>query len=307
MHERLRSNAPVIRIGTRGSRLALVQAELVRDRLVEAHGLARDDFELVVISTRGDREQDRSLSEIGGKGLFCSEIERELLAGRIDIAVHSMKDMPFSQPGGLAIDCVLPRGDPEDALISGRYSTILAIPPGSRIGTSSVRRRAQLLHLRKGIEVVGFRGNVETRLRKLSEGEVDATMLAVEGLRRLGISGSRIHPVAQSEMVPAPAQGAICVERRRDDQSMAGLLEPANDPVSRLACEAERIFMHALGGDCTSPVAALARISDGGIRITGELLDPDGRFRVRKTIEGDAGEARELARTLAGKVLGEMS
>ncbi len=297
----------MIRIGTRGSRLALVQAEMVRERLAQAHGRARGEFELVAISTRGDREQHRPLAEIGGKGLFCSEIERELLAGNIDIAVHSMKDMPFSQPDGLAIDCVLPRGDPADALISGRYGTVFDIPPGARIGTSSVRRRAQLLHLRGGIEVVGFRGNVETRLRKLSGGAVDATMLAVEGLRRLGISDSRIHPVATTEMVPAPAQGAICVERRQDDRLMATMLEPVNDPVSNLACEAERIFMHALDGDCSKPVAALAGIVDDKFSMTGELLDPDGRHRVRKTIDGDAAEAGHLARKLAREVLDEMS
>ena len=288
-----------IRIGTRGSQLALAQAEIVRRLLVDAHGLDERQIEIVPIRTEGDREQGRPLHEIGGKGLFCREIEEQLLRGAVDLAVHSMKDMPAEQPDGLVIDCVPERGDPRDALISERFCSIGEIPAGTRVGTSSTRRRAQLLHLNRSLEICGFRGNVQTRLRKLAEGQAEATMLAVEGLNRSGLVDSRVHPVSVSEMLPAPAQAAICVEVRSDDVRMAHLLAPLNHSSSRTACMAERSFLSELGGDCTTPIGALAAISGSEMNLTGELLDPDGNLRVRESMEGDADKPRELGQRLA--------
>ena len=213
-----------------------------------------------------------------------------------------MKDMPAVQPDGLVINCVLKRGDPRDALISERHRSIGEIPAGTRVGTSSTRRRAQLLHMNRSLEICGFRGNVQTRLRKLADGQAEATMLAVEGLNRSGLVDSRVHPVSVSEMVPAPAQAAICVEARSDDGRMACLLAPLNHGASMTVCMAERSFLSELGGDCTTPIGALAAISGDRLNLTGELLDPDGNLRVRKAMEGEAGQPRELGRELACRV-----
>ena len=288
-----------IRIGTRGSQLALVQAGIVRRLLVDAHCLDESQIEIVPIRTEGDREQGRPLHEIGGKGLFCREIEEQLFLGAVDLAVHSMKDMPAEQPEGLVVDCVLKRGDPRDALISEMHRSIGEIPAGARVGTSSTRRRAQLLHLNRSLEICGFRGNVPTRLRKLADGQVEATMLAVEGLNRSGLVDSRVHPVSVAEMLPAPAQAAICVEARSGDGRMARLLAPLNHGASMTACMAERSFLSELGGDCTTPIGALAAISGKRLKLTGELLDPDGNLRVREAMEGDADKPQELGQRLA--------
>ena len=288
-----------IRIGTRGSQLALVQAGTVRRLLVDAHGFDEGQVEIVSIRTEGDREQERPLHEIGGKGLFCREIEEQLFRGAVDLAVHSMKDMPAKQPDGLVIDCVLQRGDPRDALVSERHRSIGEIPAGTRVGTSSTRRRAQLLHLNRSLEICGFRGNVQTRLRKLADGQAEATMLAVEGLIRSGLVDSRVHPVSIAEMLPAPAQAAICVEARSDDGRMARLLAPLNHSASRTVCLAERSFLSELGGDCTTPIGALAAISGNRLNLTGEFLDSDGNLRVRESMEGDADKPQELGQRLA--------
>lgn len=288
-----------IRIGTRGSQLALVQAGIVRQLLVDVHGLDERQIEIVSIRTEGDREQGRPLHEIGGKGLFCREIEEQLLQGSVDLAVHSMKDMPAEQPDGLVIDCVIARGDPRDALISDRHRSVGDIPAGTRVGTSSTRRRAQLLHLNRSLEVCGIRGNVQTRLRKLADGQVEATMLAIEGLIRSGLVDSSVHPVSVAEFLPAPAQAAICVEARSDDGRMARLLAPLNHSTSRAVCMAERSFLSELGGDCTTPIGALAAMSGNRLKLTGELLDPDGNLRVREAMEGDADQPRELGQRLA--------
>ena len=291
-----------IRIGTRGSQLALVQAEIVRRLLVDAHGFDQGQVEIIPIRTEGDREQGRPLHEIGGKGLFCREIEEQLLRGAVDLAVHSMKDMPAEQPDGLVIDCVLERGDPRDALISEWHRSIGEIPAGTRVGTSSNRRRAQLLHANPSLDICGFRGNVQTRLRKLAEGQAEATMLAVEGLNRSGLVDSRVHPVSVSEMLPAPAQAAICVEARSGDDRMARLLAPLNHSASMTVCMAERSFLSKLGGDCTTPIGALAVISGSELNLTGELLDPDGNLRVREAMEGDADKPQELGQRLARSI-----
>ncbi|MCE2522555.1 MAG: hydroxymethylbilane synthase [Rhodobacteraceae bacterium] len=291
-----------IRIGTRGSRLALVQAEIVRRLLVSAHGLDDRQIEIVPITTRGDRELGRPLHEIGGKGLFCGEIETQLTNGNIDMAVHSLKDMPAVQPDGLVVACIPCRGDPRDALISERHRNIRAIPSGTRVGTSSTRRRAQLLHLNSSLEICGFRGNVETRLRKLAEGQAEATMLAVEGLCRSGLADARMHPVPVSDMLPSPAQAAICVETRMDDFRATAMLAPLNDKDSHAACSAERAFLKELDGDCTTPIGALAVISGNKVALEGELLDPEGTLRVRDLIEGSVDQPQDLGRYLADRV-----
>ena len=296
-----------IRIGTRGSRLALKQVDIVRHQLANICKLDPLHMDVVPIVTTGDVEQGRPLHEIGGKGLFCREIELQLLDHRIDIAVHSLKDMPAAQPDGLVIDCVLKRGDPRDALVSERHTRIEAIPPGTRVGTSSTRRRAQLLHLNPLLEIRALRGNVDTRLRKLSSGLVDVAVLAVEGLRRSGLQDSRATPVPESEMMPAPAQAAICIERRSDDDRIAELLSQIDDWNSRLVCSAERSFLRELGGDCTTPIGAIARLDGEELILDGELLDPDGNVRVRKQSVGSYRDPLAVAKRLAHQVREEFN
>ena len=213
-----------LKIGTRGSPLALAQAEETRDRLMTAHGLPAEAFEIIVIKTTGDQVQDRALSEIGGKGLFTKEIEEAMLAGSIDIAVHSMKDMPVEQPGGLVLDTYLPREDVRDAFVSLKVGAIDDLAQGAVVGTSSLRRRAQLAHKRPDLEIVEFRGNVQTRMRKLADGVASATFLACAGLARLGTEDPMIRPIPTETMLPAVAQGASGIERRQNDDATAELL-----------------------------------------------------------------------------------
>ncbi len=220
---------PVYKIGTRGSPLALAQAYETRDRLMAAHGLTEHNFEIVVIKTTGDRIQDRPLGEIGGKGLFTKEIEDALLDGSIDMAVHSMKDMPVKQPAGLLLNCYLPREDVRDAFVSLKYKSIADLPIGAKLGSSSLRRRAQILNRRPDINVVEFRGNVQTRLRKLSEGVADATFLAMAGLIRLDNTHVAQSAIDTDELLPAVAQGAIGIERRATDENMKYMLATIAD------------------------------------------------------------------------------
>lgn len=270
------SSAP-LRIGTRGSPLALAQAHEVRARLMAAHSLPQEAFEIVVIATTGDRVQDRSLKEVGGKGLFTREIEDALLSAGIDIAVHSMKDMPTLQPEGLVIDCLLPREDVRDAFVSRRHGGLADLAEGAVVGTSSLRRKAQLLRRRPDLRVVEFRGNVQTRLRKLDEGVAEATFLAMAGLNRLGLlPGLPAAPVGTDDLLPAIAQGAIGVERRSDDIGAADLLAAIGDPVTLRRVTAERAFLAALDGSCQTPIAGLAEIDGGTLRLRGEILRLDG-------------------------------
>lgn len=267
----------VIRIGTRGSPLALAQAHEVAGRLVAAHGLAPERFEIVVIRTSGDRIQDRPLSEAGGKGLFTKEIEDALLDGRIDLAVHSMKDMPTLLPDGLEIVCLLPRADVRDAFISLRWPTLAALPAGARIGTSSLRRSAQIRRSRPDLVIVPLRGNVQTRLRKLAEGEADATLLAVAGLDRLGMADRITAPIAVDEMLPAVAQGAIGIEIRSTDAATRALVTAIDDAPTSRTVGAERAFLARLEGSCRTPIAALAQLDGETLHLRGEILSPDGR------------------------------
>ncbi len=268
--------AAKVRIGTRGSPLALAQASLVRRLLAEAHNLNDDACEIVVIKTSGDRITDRPLAEAGGKGLFTKEIEEALLADTIDLAVHSMKDVPTVLPDGLVIAATLKREDPRDAFISVVHAALADLPPGSMVGTSSLRRQAQLLHRRPELKVVPFRGNVETRLKKLAEGQADATFLACAGLKRLGLAKHITAIIETDVMLPAVAQGAIGIEIRAGDGNAARLVAPLNDAETALCVAAERAFLATLEGSCRTPIAGLAELRDGALHFRGEILTPDG-------------------------------
>ena len=268
--------ATKIRIGTRGSPLALAQTHEVRGRLMAAHGLGEDAFEIRVFKTSGDRIQDRPLAEVGGKGLFTKELEDALLGVEIDLAVHSMKDMQTVLPGGLAIAATLPREDVRDAFISLKYCTLDDLPKGAVVGTSSLRRQAQVKSLRPDLEVVGFRGNVETRLRKLEQGIADATFLASAGLNRLGLKERVTAYMETSRMLPAVAQGAVGIEIRGSDEATAKLVAALNDQTTAICVSAERAFLARLEGSCRTPIAGLARLEGGTLRFAGEILSPDG-------------------------------
>lgn len=265
-----------IRIGTRGSPLALRQTAEVRARLMAAHGLDEIVFETVVIKTRGDVILDRPLAEFGGKELFTKEIEEQLLDGRIDLAVHSTKDMPTVLPDGLAIGCFLPRGDVRDALISLKARTIAELPRGAVIGTSSLRRGAQIRHARPDLKTIDFRGNVQTRLRKLEAAEADATLLACAGLRRLGLDDWLEAAIPVDDMLPAVGQGAICVEARAGREAVAVLLDALHDADTADCVVAERAFLAVLDGSCRTPIAGLATLDGDRLHFRGRVFSPDG-------------------------------
>ena len=292
------------RIGTRGSPLALAQAHETRERLSKAFDLPEAAFEIVVIKTTGDKVLDRPLGEIGGKGLFTKEIEDALLDGSIDIAVHSMKDMPVAQPQGLVIDCCLPREDVRDAFLTLDGRSLSELPEGTVVGTSSLRRKSQLLHKRPDLEIVEFRGNVQTRLRKLEDGVATGTFLAMAGLRRLGLTDLPVKAIPVEEMLPAVAQGAIGIERRGDDMRAGEMLEAIShsDTVARLA--AERAFLEALDGSCQTPIAGLAVLDNGSLSLKGEILRTDGSEAVDGSTGGAVEDGPEMGRALAADLLG---
>ena len=292
-----------LKIGTRGSPLALWQAHEVRRCLMAAHDLPEAAFETVVIKVTGDQIQDKALREIGGKGLFTREIEDALLAGGIDIAVHSMKDMPTLQPEGLILDCYLARADVRDAFVSPKYASIRDLPQGATVGSSSLRRRAQLALVRPDLRLVEFRGNVQTRMRKLQEGVADATFLAMAGLTRLGMADVARSAIGADEMLPAVAQGAIGVERRAADDRVAALLAPVHDRETGLRLAAERAFLLTLDGSCQTPIAGLATLEGDMLRLRGEILRPDGSEAIRDEITGPADQGATLGRSLAERLL----
>ena len=295
--------ASIIRIGTRGSPLALAQAREVQQRLEAAHGAGRLGFEVRVIKTSGDRIQDRPLSEAGGKGLFTKEIEEALLAGDIDIAVHSMKDMPTVLPDGLTIACLLPREDVRDAFISGTAASLAELPQGAVVGTSSLRRQAQVKRARPDLVVVPMRGNVETRLRKLADGAADATLLACAGLKRLGLEHRITAPVPVDDMLPAIAQGAIGIETRSDDVAAAELIAPINHQATALCITAERAFLARLDGSCRTPIAGLAVLDGGRLAFRGMILTPDGARCHETRREGRPEAAITMAEDAAAELL----
>ncbi|TNJ47598.1 hydroxymethylbilane synthase [Phaeobacter sp. B1627] len=297
----LPSPASPLKIGTRGSPLALAQAYETRDRLAQAFDLDPTAFDIVVIKTTGDNramiEADRPLKEIGNKGLFTKEIEEALSSGGIDIAVHSMKDMPTVQPDGLVLDCYLPREDVRDAFVAPAHRSIGDLAEGAIIGTSSLRRRAQLLNARPDLQVVEFRGNVQTRLQKLRDGVATATFLAMAGLRRLNMAEEvPAIPIEADDMLPAVAQGAIGIERRSDDPVVATLLEAIHHAQTGLRLAAERAFLAALDGSCETPIAALAELSGGTLHLRGEILRPDGSEKLSARQSCPVEEGAELGR-----------
>jgi hydroxymethylbilane synthase len=265
--------SPLLRLGTRGSPLALTQANMVAAALRAAHGWADDAIAIVPIRTSGDRIQDRALAEVGGKALWTRELDRALLDQEIDCAVHSMKDVETERPATIAIAALLPRADVRDRLIGAE--TLAALPPGVRVGTSSPRRRAQVLRERPDACIVLFRGNVATRLRKLADGEAEAMLLAAAGLDRLG-EGAIGHAIAVETMLPAPAQGAIGIEIRAGDARRADWFAAIDDAATRAAVTTERALLARLGADCRSPVAALAEPGAKGLRLRAEILSADG-------------------------------
>jgi len=273
-----------------------------------AHGLSADAFQVSTIATSGDRIQDRPLSEVGGKGLFTKEIEVALLAGEVDLAVHSMKDMPTQLPDGLTIACILPREDVRDAFISPSAASLAELPQGATLGTSSLRRQAQVRLLRPDLRVVGFRGNVETRLRKLKEGQADATLLAYAGLKRLGLQEHVAAVIADTDMLPAVAQGAIGVEICTDNSEAAAFLAPINDEATSLEIAAERAFLERLDGSCRTPIAGLARLHSEGadagqLSFRGQILAVDGSQSFETERSGPAREAAVMGRDAAEELL----
>lgn len=294
-----------LKIGTRGSPLALAQAHETRDRLMVAFTLPEDAFAIVAIKTTGDRVQDRSLREIGGKGLFTREIEDALLDGSIDIAVHSMKDMPTLQPAGLMLDCYLPREDVRDAFVSPGAARLADLPQGATVGSSSLRRRAQLAHRRPDLKLVEFRGNVQSRLRKLEEGVAAATFLAMAGLNRLGMAHVARSAIAVEDMLPAVAQGAIGIERRGDDTRAERLLASIHDQLTGERLAAERAFLATLDGSCDTPIAGLAMHEGADLWLRGEILRPDGSDVIRGERRTTVVEAAEAGRDLARELLAQ--
>ncbi len=303
MTQDLPSPARPLRIGTRGSPLALWQAHEVRRSLMAAFDLPETAFDVVVIKVMGDQVQDKSLREIGGKGLFTREIEEALLAGGIDIAVHSMKDMPTVQPEGLLLDCYLPRADVRDAFVSLKYASIADLPQGAVVGSSSLRRRAQLALRRPDLKLVEFRGNVQTRLRKLEEGVADATFLAMAGLTRLGMADVARSAIEPAQMLPAVAQGAIGVERRKDDPATAALLAATHDRDTGLRLAAERAFLARLDGSCETPIAGLAVLEGDSLWLRGEILRPDGSQAITGERRGASQDGAALGKALAEELL----
>ncbi len=293
-----------LRIGTRGSPLALAQAFETRDCLARAFDLPAAAFEVVVIKTTGDRIQDRPLREIGGKGLFTREIEQDLLSGAIDIAVHSMKDMPVLQPEGLVLSTYLPREDVRDALICSTASGLDDLPAGALVGTSSLRRKAQVLLRRPDLKVVEFRGNVQTRLKKLAAGVANCTFLAMAGLNRLEMTQIGATPVAPEDMLPAVAQGAIGIEQRVDDPRCTALLAAINHPPTAELLTAERAFLAGLDGSCETPIAGLATRDGGQILLRGEILRPDGSEHLYDAQSAPVEDAAALGVEMAAKLRG---
>ena len=297
---------PLIRLGTRGSPLALAQADEVRRRLGAAHPdlAAEGAVAIVVIKTTGDRIQDRALSEIGGKGLFTKEIEEALIAGEVDAAVHSMKDVPTWLPEGLVVEHLLPREDPRDAFFSPHGTRLADLPEGAVVGTASLRRQAQVLARRPDLKVVTFRGNVATRLRKLAAGEVDATLLAVAGLKRLGEAARITAALAPEEMLPAVGQGAIGLEIRVEDAQARRYLDAITCRETTLRVAAERGLLAQLDGSCKTPIAGLAEIEgEGGtLRLRGLIALPDGSRLHAAEIRGPSAEAEALGRALGERL-----
>ncbi len=293
--------AELLRIATRKSKLALWQAEHVAGQLRHAH----PDLHVVLVpmTTQGDQIQDRSLAAIGGKGLFIKELEVAMQERRADIAVHSMKDVPANLPDGMELGAILPRADTHDALIANHYSSVDELPANARVGTSSLRRQAQLLARRADLRIEPLRGNVDTRLRRLDEGDLHAIVLASAGLIRLGWESRITERIPANICLPAVGQGAIGIECREGDASTLARLRVLEHPPTRTALTAERAFSQRLGGSCQSPIAALAQIDNGVLKLEGLVAEPDGSHLWRDAIQGDIGRAEQMGAELAERIL----
>jgi len=288
------SSGIILRLGTRGSPLALAQAHMVRAALAAAHGFAPEAIALEVIRTSGDRIQDRPLAEVGGKGLFTKEIEEALMAGAIDLAVHSSKDMPTVLPQGLVLSAFMEREDPRDVFISRKAKSIAGLPRGARVGTASLRRQAMVKRRRPDLAIVPLRGNVETRLRKLDDGVADATVLALAGLKRLGLAGHATAVLDVDEFLPAVGQGAIVIETRDSDTKTRELLSAINHADTFSALAAERAFLAVLDGSCRTPIGGHATIAGGRLSFRGMIVKPDGSEAFEAVREGAVGDAGKL-------------
>jgi hydroxymethylbilane synthase len=293
-----------IRIGSRGSQLALWQANWVMNAIHEQWQDIR--AELVIIKTTGDKILDVPLAKVGGKGLFVKEIEEAMMTGRIDIAVHSMKDMPAELPNGLCIGAVPKRENPQDALVTENYPSLAELPKGARVGTSSLRRAAQLLHLRPDLSIEPLRGNLDTRLKKLTTTDLDAIVLAAAGLRRLGLADRITTALDADTMLPAVGQGALCIESRSNDESIASILSSLDDAATHTAVIAERAFLHRLEGGCQVPIAGHATIDQNDrMTISGLVAELDGSRVIKQTLEGPCSQAAGLGLQLAEALLAE--
>ena len=291
-----------LRIGTRGSPLALAQARETRDRLAEAHGVGGDAFEIVAIKTSGDRIQDRALGEAGGKGLFTKEIDAAMRAGEIDLAVHSAKDLPTLTPNGILLAGYLPREDARDALISAKAATIAGLPPGATFGAASLRRQAQVKRLRPDLQSRLLRGNVETRLARIERGEIDATLLALAGLKRLGLAGRATAIMEIEALPPAVGQGAIGLTARPDDAATLAWLAPLLDAATGRALACERAFLGVLDGSCRTPIAGHAWGEGGRLRFFGAVYRVDGSEAFEIALAGASDEAAAIGEA-AGRAL----
>lgn len=301
---------PLLRIGARGSKLSLAQTAHTRDLIAAALGAEKDAMEIIPIMTSGDTIQDRRLIEAGGKGLFTKELDDALLAGRIDIAVHSLKDLPTRLPDGVSLACVPEREDPRDAFVSPHAKTLMDLPAGAVVGTASLRRQAQTLYVRPDLGVVTLRGNVDTRLVKLADGAAHATFLALAGLKRLGLADRAASLVDPQHMPPAACQGALAITARSHDARVLDILAKCENADVRIEIEAERTFLDALDGSCRTPIGALARVSGDSLSFIGETLTPDGtaRWRHEETIALGAdriAQARALGETLGHRIRDE--
>ena len=280
MINKINKQQSIIRIGTRGSPLALMQANEVKSLLVKSNNLLEENIKISIIKTTGDKILDKPLSSVGGKGLFTKEIEEALINNKIDIAVHSLKDMPTKQPTGLLVNCFLEREDPRDAFISTKIKNLAKLNSDAIVGTSSLRRKAQILNIIPTVEVVEFRGNVQTRLKKLENAIADCTFLAIAGLKRLNLTHLITEPIPITKMLPAVAQGIICIEQRSNDHKISKLLKALNHKPTMIRALAERTMLEILDGSCQTPIAGLAIIKEGQIILKGEILKLDGSKKI---------------------------